>query len=86
MRETILGMDRGGKVYKSFHERLATQGFQRKMVSGSPGKKSIPLYYREDLGFLEVRCPEKVGRKNPYWEGLSAMPDPWVKLLLEDPT
>lgn len=85
VKETILGMEKGGKAFKVFHEHLASQGFQRKLVSDSRHEKSIPLYHREDLGFLEVRCPEKAKRKNPYSEGLSAVPDPWVKLLLEDP-
>ena len=52
---------------------------------GSLRGKPIPLYHREDLGFLEFRCPDKGTLKNPYLEGLSAIPDPWVNLLLEDP-
>lgn len=85
VKETILGMEKGGKTFKAFHEHLLSQGFQRKMVSGSLRTKPIPLYHREDLGFLEVRCPEKGTLKNPYLDGLSAIPDPYVKLLLEDP-
>ena len=84
-KETILGMEKGGKAFKAFHEHLLSQGFQRKMVSGSLQKKTIPLYHREDLGFLEIRCPEKGALKNPHINGLSAIPDPYVKLLLEDP-
>ncbi len=85
VKETILGMEKGGKAFTAFHEHLLSQGFQRKMVTGPRQPKSIPLYYREDLGFLEIRCPEKSTLKNPYLEGLSAIPNPWVKLLLEDP-
>lgn len=78
-------MQKGGKSSKAFHEHLLSQGFQRKMVSGSLRSRSVPLYHREDLGFLEIRCPAKASLKNPYLEGLSAIPDPYVKLLLEDP-
>jgi len=85
VKETVLGMEKGGKPFKSFHEDLLSRGFQRKLVSDARHAKSIPLYHREDLGFLEVRCPQKAQRKNPYLEGLAAIPDPWVKLLLEDP-
>jgi hypothetical protein len=85
VKETILGMEKGGKASKAFHEYLSSQGFQRKTVSGALKAKSIPLYQREDLGFLEVRCPETGGRRKPYLEGLSAIPDPWVNLVLEDP-
>jgi len=85
VKETVIAMEKGGKPFKTFHEQLLSQGFQRKLVSDSRHERSVPLYHREDLGFLEVRCPEKASRKNPYLEGLSAIPDPWVKLLLEDP-
>ncbi len=85
VKETIFGMERGGKSLKAFHHHLVHQGFQRKMVMASLRGKPIPLYHREDLGFLEFRCPDKGTLKNPYLEGLSAIPDPWVNLLLEDP-
>jgi hypothetical protein len=85
VKDTILGMEKGGKAFKAFHDHLSSLGFQRRMVSGSLRSRSIPLYHREDLGFLEIRCPEKATLKNPYSEGLLAIPDPWVKLLLEDP-
>src|SRR5260221_1001575 len=85
VKETILGMQKGGKVFKAFHDHLLHQGFQRKMVSDSIRTKTVPIYHSEDLGFLEVRCPEKGTLKNPYLVGLSAIPDPWVNLLLADP-
>jgi len=85
IKETIFGMEKGGKTLSAFHEELLHQGFRKKMVTDSLQSKSIPLYHREDLGFLEIRCPEKGPLKNPYTEGLAAIPDPYVKLLLEDP-
>ena len=84
-KETVLGVEKGGNALKAFHEHLITQGFQRRTVSMDYQAKSIPLYYREDLGSLEFRCPEKGKLKNPYFNGLSAVPDPTVKLLLEHP-
>lgn len=85
VKETIFGMEKGGNAFKHFHGLLLSRGFQRKWVTDSRHAKSIPLYHREDLGFMEVKCPEKANRQKPYSEGLSAIPDPWVKLLLEDP-
>lgn len=85
VKETILGMQKGGKPFKAFHEHLLSQGFQRKMVLGTSRSKTAPLYHREDLGFLEIRCPDKGALKNPYLKGLSAIPDPYAELLLEDP-
>jgi hypothetical protein len=79
VKDTILGMEKGGKAFKAFHDHLSSLGFQRRMVSGSLRSRSIPLYHREDLGFLEIRCPEKATLKNHYSEGLLAIPDPNAK-------
>lgn len=83
-RETVFGVARGGNASKAFHEHLFQQGFQRRWLS-SAVEKSKPVYYREDLGYLEFRCQETNRRKNPYLEGLLAVPDPMVGLLLENP-
>lgn len=83
-KEIFLGMAKAGKSSKAFHQHLLNQGFQRR-PSGRSAKQERPAYFREDLGYLEIRCPEKPGRKTPYKEGLGALPDPWMELLLEDP-
>jgi hypothetical protein len=83
-RETVFGMASGGKASKAFHEHLLDQGFQPRSLACA-GKKSRPAYFREDLGYLEFRCPETRNRKSPYREGLLAMPDANAGLLLEDP-
>lgn len=85
VKETIFGFEKGGKAFKAFHEHLTHQGFQRRIVTGPGKERSVPLYFREDLGFLEFRCPDKGTLKNPYFEGLAAIPDSWINLLLEDP-
>jgi hypothetical protein len=85
VKDTILGVEKGGKAYQAFHDGLTRQGFQKKMVSGPGAGHSSPFYYREDLGFLEIRCPDRGKLKNPYTSGLSAIPDNHVHLLLEDP-
>ncbi len=85
VKETLFGMEKAGLSAKAFHEHLVHQGFRKQ--SGWPDLQGEPkpAYYREDLGLLEFRCPEKPTRKRPYTEGLVAAPDPWVGLLLEDP-
>ena len=85
VKETILGMEKGGKANKAFHEHLLHQGFQRRLSTPGSSQKNAPLYFREDLGHLEIRCPQKGSLRHPYSEGLLAIPDPWVYLLLEDP-
>jgi hypothetical protein len=85
VKDTVLAVEKGGNPLKAFHQHLLHQGFQRRMFSSPHQEKSIPLYHREDLGFLEFRCPDKGTLRNPYLTGLSSIPDPWVKLLLEDP-
>jgi len=83
-RETVLGMVGGGKASRGFHEHLLHQGFQPHFLTQG-GIRTRPAYFREDLGYLEFRCPETRNRNKPYREGLLAVPDPNTGLLLEDP-
>ena len=85
VKDTVFAVEKGGNPLKAFHQHLLHQGFQRRMFSGPHRDKPIPLYHREDLGFLEFHCPDKGTLKNPYLTGLSAIPDSWAELLLEDP-
>jgi hypothetical protein len=84
-RETVFAVEKGGKAMKAFHQHLLHQGFQKRTLPPAPGLDPQSAYYREDLGYLQFQCPASPTRKNPYSEGLSASPDLFVKLLLEDP-
>ena len=85
VRETRFGVEKGGKSMQPLHDSLVKQGFQRRTITTAGPNPPLPLYHREDLGFLEFTCPDRGILKNPYTTGLPAVPDPWVHLLLEDP-
>ncbi len=83
-RETLFGSETKGKNSQSFHDHLIRQGFQRRSLSSFPGYDSRTGYYREDLGLLEFRRMGSASQ-GAATRGLSAIADPRLKLLLEDP-
>jgi len=82
---TLFGVAKAGPAMAAFHEHLLSQGFKKRLDGSDKRWKGKVGYFREDLGSLEFYFPRDGSRKNPHLSGLSASPDPWVGLLLEDP-
>jgi len=83
-QDVILGIAKGGKTFQALHDHLLAQGFQRKnrKLVGTPNS---PAYFRGDLGTLQFICPQIKPNQKPTAQGLCAIPDRRVSLLLENP-
>ncbi len=84
-QEVVLGVEKSGKTLQKLHDHLIQQGFQKriqKTVSDSSGR---PVYSRGDLGTIQFVCPLVRANQKPASQGLSAVPEKRISLLLENP-
>ncbi len=82
-QDVVIGVACGGKKFQALHDHLIAQGFQKR--ARKTGNQSIPIYFRGDLGTLQFVCPQIKPNQKPTAQGLSALPDRRVSLLLENP-
>jgi len=82
-QDVVIGVAKGGKKLQALHDHLTTQGFQKKIRK--TGNLAVPIYYRGDMGTLQFICPQVKPNQKPTAQGLAALPDRRVSLLLENP-
>jgi len=83
-QDVVLGIIKGGKTFQGLHNHLTTQGFERK-IRKSGNNPNSPAYFRGDMGTLQFVCPQIKPNQKPTSQGLCAIPDRRVSLLLENP-
>jgi hypothetical protein len=82
-QDVVIGVERGGKKFQALHDHLTAQGFQKKIRKS--GNVAAPIYSRGDMGTLQFICPQIKPNQKPTAQGLAALPDRRVSLLLENP-
>jgi hypothetical protein len=83
-QDVVVGIAKGGKTFQRLHDHLTTKGFQRKIRKMGSQPNSM-AYFRGDLGTLQFVCPQIKPNQKPTVQGLCAIPDRRVFLLLENP-
>lgn len=83
-QDVVIGIAKGGKTFQGLHDHLMAQGFQRKTNKWKSSPHS-QAYFRGDIGTLRFVCPQIKPNQKPTAQGLCAIPDRRVSLLLENP-
>lgn len=83
-QDVVVGITKGGKTFQKLHDHLTAKGFQRKIRKTCSQTNSM-AYFRGDLGTLQFVCPQIKPNQKPTVQGLCAIPDRRVFLLLENP-